>query len=263
MIRTERLQTFQLISWLLAFACIGISIWQAIGTNQIIVVPPSLFALFFLVAYSVLHFMKIEMEEDLKKSKQYFRVGILFSLTLQLVIVILIINSKSSLLIQYIPLGTPTFRWIMPILISLLLAAINLYFPAQYRMESLRQRGILKQTQALRELRADIRLRTEQLFAFGILPELKKVSRGGREIPVESFEDGLRIAIQKIGGIENVLQYMVLDKYLELLENRHDMLETKSVLIKWSLAAWGGIVFLYQILISILNLLGAIKDLSA
>lgn len=261
LLRYERLGALQAFAWLFALTGLVASYLLRSQGNHSFAILASLATILILFIHNVIHFLKIDSIEDFTKRETYTNFGLLGALLLQIYVLTTLLYLYILPRLDAVALGgwyPVLVRWLIPVTIIFLVILVNLLPPSRYRIEDLRRRSTLRQTQALRELRESIRQRTEELLAMGVLPELQRARRG-KEVSVETLEESLRLALQKIGGIEQVLQYMILDKYLELLESGRDSM-SRSVLWKWATALWVGLVFLYQIVMAILSLINALQS---
>jgi hypothetical protein len=259
--RIEFLRGFQAIAWGIVVVGLLISFVSWRNDNPSLAVLTAVAVVLALVTHNVLHFLKIDSAEDFIERTPYTNVGLLSALTLEacVLIALVYIHVLPNLDQEALGVWFGPLVWVgIPTLLVAFIILGNLYLPSLYRIEDLHRKSTLRQSQTLRDLREDIRSRTEQLFAIGILPELQR-AKLGKEVPPEKIEESLRLAIQKIGGIERILQYMILDKYLELLEGGPESV-SRSVLLKWAAAVWAAIIILYEIVVKILTMIGAFQN---
>ncbi len=196
----------------------------SVKVNRDVALATSAMAL--LLMHNLLHFSKLNARELLLRSQTYLRPGLLLSFAPQVLLADLMLSPFSSLHPQYNALHLLAM---LPIIF--LLAIMNFYLPVTWQGSLIERQLQHRQNRTLISLRRELQRKTADLLSSSILPELDRIRAKDSDIVIE---DALGKALLKIDGIEEVLRYIVLDKYLELLE-KSDGTAFKRTSRKWTM----------------------------
>lgn len=255
--RTEWLERVQYLFFSIIAILLGVIFFNSLGGSSLLA-KQAILLIVFCLGYNILHFLKIETLSDFKERTPYINKFVLVFTAIQTIVFAVLIKSYFNSLNSnsWFQKLNPIYSIIgFSLVFSVIFVLLNLYLPARYRMEELGRSAKLRKNYALNDLRNNLQVRTELLLATGFFPEIQRAQQGA-EISAVRLEEAVRLAISKIGGIEEILQYMILDKYLELLETKDDTyINSRSVLSRWASTTWVGIVVFYNVVLGILNLL--------